>query len=207
MQRTLRVALVAVAFVAAACSSNSTPSSAPSSASTTPSASAPASVSANTIPATAYAAGVCTAINSFRTEVQKEQSGFNPNTSDLNAQKKSWIAFLSGMQKSTQTLVADINALGSPDVSNGQQASAAIKADFEKLQQDIQALKEKSGSLSTSDPTQFISSFKGMITQFQTDMAGFGQDLQSIGTGLDAAFAQVPECKGLAGGGSTSPSA
>jgi hypothetical protein len=111
------------------------------------------------------------------------------------------------MQKSTQTLVADINALGSPDVSNGQQAAATIKADFEKLQQDIQSLKEKSGSLSTSDPTQFISSFKGMITQFQTDMAGFGQDLQSIGTGLDAAFAQVPECKGLAGGGSPSPSA
>ena len=46
-----------------------------------------------------------------------------------------------------------------------------------------------------------------MITQFQTDMAGFGQDLQSVGTGLDAAFAQVPECKGLAGGGSPSPSA
>jgi hypothetical protein len=150
---------------------------------------------------------VCTAIDSFRTEVQKEQSGFNPNTSDLNALKKSWISFLSAMQKSTQTLVADINALGSPDVSNGQQAAATIKADFEKLQQDIQSLKEKSGSLSTSDPTQFISSFKGMITQFQTDMAGFGQDLQSIGTGLDAAFAQAPECKGLIGGGSPAPSA
>ena len=206
MPKTIRVSLVAVAFLAAACSSNSTPSSAPSNP-VTPSASPPASVSANTIPATAYAAGVCTAINSFRTEVQKEQSGFNPNTSDLNALKKSWISFLSGMQKSTQTLVTDINALGSPDVSNGQQAAATIKADFQKLQQDIQALKEKSGSLSTSDPTQFIASFKGMITQFQTDMAGFGQDLQSVGTGLDAAFAQVPECKGLAGGGSPSPSA
>jgi len=206
MPKTIRVSLVAVAFLAAACSSNSTPSSAPSNP-VTPSASPPASVSANTIPATAYAAGVCTAIDSFRTEVQKEQSGFNPNTSDLNALKKSWISFLSGMQKSTQTLVTDINALGSPDVSNGQQAAATIKADFQKLQQDIQALKEKSGSLSTSDPTQFIASFKGMITQFQTDMAGFGQDLQSVGTGLDAAFAQVPECKGLAGGGSPSPSA
>src|SRR5436190_14826018 len=174
MPKTIRVSLVAVAFLAAACSSNSTPSSAPSNP-VTPSASPPASVSANTIPATAYAAGVCTAIDSFRTEVQKEQSGFNPNTSDLNALKKSWISFLSGMQKSTQTLVTDINALGSPDVSNGQQAAATIKADFQKLQQDIQALKEKSGSLSTSDPTQFIASFKGMITQFQTDMAGFGQ--------------------------------
>ncbi len=206
MQRTLRVALVAVAFIGAACSSNSTTSSTPSNPST-PSPSPSASVSANTIPATAYAAGVCTAISSFRTEVQKEQSAFNPNTSDLAALKKSWIAFLTGMQKSTQTLVTDINALGSPDVSNGQEAAATIKADFEKLQKDIQALKEKSGSLSTSDPTQFIASFKGMITQFQTDMAGFGQDLQSVGTGLDAAFAQVPECKGLAGGGSPSPSA
>jgi predicted small secreted protein len=207
MPKPLRVALVAVAFIAAACSSNSTPSSPSTSSASTPSASASASVSASTIPATAYAAGVCTAIDSFRTEVQKEQSGFNPNTSDLTALKKSWIAFLSGMQKSTQTLVTDINALGSPDVSNGQEAAAAIKADFEKLQKDIQDLKERSGGLSTSDPTQFISSFKGMITQFQTDMAGFGQDLESLGTGLDAAFAQVPECKGLAGGGSLSPSA
>lgn len=206
MPKPLRVALVAVAFFAAACSSKSTTTSAPST-SSAPSPSASASVSANTIPATAYAAGVCTAINSFRTEVQKQQSAFNPNTSDLAALKKSWISFLTGMQKSTQTLVADINALGSPDVSNGQEAAAAIKADFEKLQKDIQALKEKSGSLSTSDATQFIASFKGMITQFQTDMAGFGQDLQSLGTGLDAAIAQAPECKGLAGGGSPSPSA
>jgi predicted small secreted protein len=206
MPKILRFALVAVAFIAAACSSNSTSSSTPSSPST-PSASAPASVSASTTPATDYAAGVCTAIDSFRTDVQKEQSGFNPNTSDLSALKKSWISFLSEMQKSTQKLVADIDALGTPDVSNGQEAAATIKADFEKLQQDIQQLKEKSGGLSTSDPTQFISSFKGMITQFQTDMTGFGQDLQSIGTGLDAAFAQAPACAGLVGGGSPSPSA
>ncbi|MFL5768079.1 MAG: hypothetical protein ACJ758_09595 [Actinomycetota bacterium] len=205
MPKTFRVALVSVAFLAAACSSNSSSGSAPSSTSA-PSASTPASVSASTTPATDYAAGVCTAIDSFRTDVQKEQSGFNPNTSDLSALKKSWISFLSGMQKSTQQLVADIDALGTPDVSNGEEAAATIKADFQKLQDDIQQLKEHSGSLSTSDPTQFISSFKGMITQFQTDMAGFGQDLQSIGTGLDAAFAKAPECQGLIGG-SPSPSA
>src|SRR3954470_21832760 len=104
MPKTLRVALVAVAFVAAACSSNSTPSdSTPSNPPSTP-ASTSASASGSTTTAAEYAGGVCTAIDSFRTDVQKEQSGFDPNTSNLSALKKSWIIFLTEMQKSTQTL-------------------------------------------------------------------------------------------------------
>src|SRR4051794_29414622 len=131
MPKTFRVALVSVAFVAAACSSNSTHSDSSPSSPSTPSASASASGSTTT--AAQYAAGVCTAIDSFRTDVQKEQSGFDPNTSNLAALKKSWITFLTEMQKSTQALVADIDALGTPDVSNGQEAATTIKADFEKL--------------------------------------------------------------------------
>jgi predicted small secreted protein len=196
MPKAIRIALVAVAFVAAACSSDSSSSS---STSTTPSAAAPTSASASTTPVADYAAGVCTAISSFRTDVQQEQSSFNPN-------KKSWITCLSGMQKSVQTLVADIDALGTPDVSNGQEAASTIKADFEKLQQDIQTLKDKSSSLSTNDAATFVSSFQTMIKQFQTDMAGFGQDLQTIGASMDTAFANASECKGLVGGGSASPS-
>jgi predicted small secreted protein len=203
MPKTIRIALVAVAFVAAACSSDSSSSS---STSTTPSAAAPTSASASTTPVADYAAGVCTAISSFRTDVQQEQSSFNPNTSDLSDLKKSWITFLSGMQKSVQTLVADIDALGTPDVSNGQEAASTIKADFEKLQEDIQTLKDKSSSLSTNDAATFVSSFQTMIKQFQTDMAGFGQDLQTIGASMDTAFANASECKGLVGGGSASPS-
>ena len=201
MPRPLRVALIAVVFLGAACGSNSS-SSSNSTPTTCAPASAPASVSASTAPATDYAAGVCTAISKFRDDVQQEQSSFNPNTSDLSALKKSWITFLSGMQNSVQTLVSDIDALGTPNVSNGQEAASTIKADFQKLQQDIQSLKDKSGSLS-----KFISAFQTMITQFKTDMTGFGQDLQTVGTGgLDAAFTQSPECNGLIGGStSTSP--
>src|SRR5204863_8370542 len=109
-----RVALVAVALLLAACNSSS-PSTSPSSPSTS---SAPVSVSPSTTPAADYAAGVCTAISKFRTDVQQQQSSFNPNTSDLKALRKSWITFLSGMQESVQTLLADIDALGTPDVSN-----------------------------------------------------------------------------------------
>src|SRR3954452_22000904 len=119
MPKTFRVALVSVAFLAAACSSNSSSGSAPSSTSA-PSASTPASVSASTTPATDYAAGVCTAIDSFRTDVQKEQSGFNPNSSDLSALKKGHPSFLNSIQQSTPQLGAHMAALCAPDVSPGE---------------------------------------------------------------------------------------
>jgi len=197
MLKPLAAVLVTVAIVATACSSSTT---------TSPATAAPTSPSPSTLSAADYVAGVCSAMGQYQTDVQKQQASFNPNTTDLAQLKQNWLDFLQGMLTATQTLVSSIDALGVPDTSDGQQAAATLKKDFQTLQADLQKLIDQSQSLSASDPSGFMAQLQPMLTSFQTDMQGFGQDLQQFNGGpLDQAFSQAPECQSLVA--SASPSA
>jgi hypothetical protein len=186
-----RAASLAVVVCLAACSSNSSAASSPS---PTP------------LTAAQYVAGFCTAITKFQIDVQQQQASFNSSTTDLTQLKQSWIDFLNGMIQSTKTLVSDVEALGVPATSDGQTAAATFKSDFETLEQDLQQLADQSQSLSPTSPGDFMSSFQPMTNKFQTDLKGFGEDLQKLNGGpLDQAFKQAPECASLQGSASPSP--
>jgi hypothetical protein len=194
MKRLDTSVLLVVALCVSACSSDSSTSAA-----------SPTTTSPSALSAADYISGVCTALAGYQDSLSQAQQGFTPQTSDLAALKQSWLDLLDKMLASTQTLVSDMQALGVPDTSEGQQAAAALKSDFEKLQQDLQQLRDESESLSPSDPTSFISAFEPMVQQFQTDMSSFGQDLDRFNGGeLDQAFSDAPECAQFASG---SPSA
>ena len=154
-----------------------------------------------------YAAGVCSAISTFQSDVQQAQTSFNPNTTDLATLKQSWLSLLDSMIQATQNLVSSIQSLGVPNTSDGQQAAVALKNDFTQLQQDLQNLRDHSDALSPSNPGQFMTNFEPLIQQFQTDMQRIGQDLEQLNGGeLEAAFSQAPECQAITSG-SASPSA
>jgi hypothetical protein len=185
--------LVAFAFTTAACSSSS-------------SAAAPTSASPSPLSAADYVSGVCAALGDYQDSLQQAQSDFTVQTTDLAALKQSWLDLLDGMLTSTQQLVSDIQALGAPDTSEGQQAAETIQSDFERLQQDLQQLRDRSADLEPTDPASFMSSFEPMIQQFQTDMSTFGQDLEQFNGGeLDQAFSQSPQCAEFASSVSPSP--
>jgi hypothetical protein len=187
--------VLVIALTLAACSSNDSTSGA-----------APTSASPSALSAADYVAGLCTAIGNYQDALQQQQAGFTPQTTDLAALKQSWLDLLDGMLASTQKLVVDIQALGVPDTSDGQQAAESLKTDFGTLQQDLQQLRDQSVDLSPTDPAAFMSAFEPMIQQFQTDMSSFGQDLQQLDGGeLDQAFSDAPACADIAG--SASPSA
>src|SRR5436190_7315505 len=188
--------LIALVLSATACSSSSS-----SSATTSTSASAGAMSAAD------YAAGVCSAMSTFQSDVQQAQTSFNPNTTDLATLKQSWLSLLDSMIQATQNLVSSIQSLGVPNTSDGQQAAVALKNDFTQLQQDLQNLRDHSDALSPSNPGQFMTNFEPLIQQFQTDMQRIGQDLEQLNGGeLEAAFSQAPECQAITSG-SASPSA
>jgi hypothetical protein len=178
--------LLVLALSLAACSSNT--SAVDSSTSTSP-----------TPPSAAdYVNGVCTAVGQYQDSLQQLQANFTAQTTDLAALKQSWLDLLDGMLASTQKLVADVDALGVPDTSDGQQVAETLKGDFGTLQKDLQQLRDESASLSPSDPTAFMSAFEPMIQTFQTDMSSFGQDLQQLDGGeLDQAFSDAPACAAI----------
>ena len=162
--------------------------------STAPSGSASASTSAG-LSASAYVIGVCGAFQDYANAVKQRQDAFKADRTDIAAVKQSWLDFLDGMIQDTTTLVAKIEALGVPDVSDGQAASSTLKSDFTTLQTDLQKLRDQSADLPTSSPAAFTAAFGPLLKQFQTDMQGFGQDLnQFSGDELDAAFSAAPEC-------------
>jgi phage-related protein len=183
---------LAVMLLAVGCSSSSTP------ASVAPSASATAGLSPSD-----YVVAVCGAFQDYADSVRQRQGAFTPTGSDIAAVKQSWLDFLDGMITDTQTLVTKIEAIGVPDVSDGQAAASTLNADFSKLQSDLQKLRDQSADLPTTSPAAFTSAFRPLLTQFQTDVQGFGQDLnQFSGGALDAAFSAAPECANV--GASTS---
>jgi hypothetical protein len=186
--------IVAFALTAAACNSSSS------------AVDASTSVPSSALSAADYVSGVCAALGDYQDSLQQAQSDFTVQTTDLAALKQSWLDLLDGMLTSTQQLVSDIQALGAPDTSEGQQAAETIQSDFERLQQDLQQLRDRSADLEPTDPASFMSSFEPMIQQFQTDMSTFGQDLERFNGGeLDQAFSQSPQCSEFAS--SASPSA
>jgi len=139
--------------------------------------------------------GVCGAFQDYANAVKQRQDAFKADGTDIAAVKQSWLDFLDGMIQDTTTLVAKIEALGVPDVSDGQAASSTLKSDFTTLQTDLQKLRDQSADLPTSSPAAFTAAFGPLLKQFQTDMQGFGQDLnQFSGDELDAAFSAAPEC-------------
>lgn len=186
--------LLAVMLLAVGCSSSS---------STSGSAAASASATGG-LSASDYVVAVCGAFQGYADSVKKRQGAFTPTGSDIAAVKQSWLDFLDGMITDTQTLVTKIDAIGVPDVSDGQAAASALEADFSKLQSDLQQLRNQSADLPTTSPAAFTAAFRPLLTQFQTDLQGFGQDLnQFSGGALDAAFSAAPECANL----SATPSA
>ena len=122
-------AVAALVMPLAACSSSS---------STTPS--PPSSPSPTAVSASAYAASVCTAVETYQTNVQQQATNFNPNSTDLAVLKQGFLDVLNGILQSTQTLISDVDAAGVPDTPNGQQDADALHTQLETLRKDIQDL-------------------------------------------------------------------
>jgi len=179
-------ALVVIPLALAGCSKSSSAAA--------PTGSASASANAG-LSAADYVGGVCGAFQNYANAVKQRQDAFKADGTGAAAVKQSWLDFLDGMIQDTTTLVTKIEALGVPDVSDGQAASSTLKSDFTTLQSDLQKLREQSADLPTSSPAAFTAAFGPLLKQFQTDMQGFGQDLNKFsGDELDAAFSASPEC-------------
>ena len=190
-------ALLAVTLSLAACGSSSSSSA---------SSPAPTSASPSATSAADYVAGVCTAIGTWQTTVKQEGSTFNPSTTDVAALKQSWLNFLDGIIKSTQTLVSNIQALGTPDTADAQAAAQRLEADFATLLTDFQKLRDESASLSTSSSSTFMAKFQQLLQQFQQDAQGVTQDLSQVPPEFQSAASAAPECEALASA-SASPAA
>ena len=139
-------ALVAAALVVAGCGGSSS--------------SASSSVSASS-----YVKSVCTAVGTFRSDVQSKITSLGAANITTPAQGKTALQdFLSAASTSADAAVT-MKGAGSPNVNNGKQISASLVTAFNTLSSALKQAETSTNSLSTSSKTAFAAGAKSIPDQ------------------------------------------
>lgn len=158
---------------------------------------------ADTVTAPAdYADGLCTAIGEFQDDLTQQstdfQEAFSSGTPSPDEAKDTLATFVADLSARTQQLIDDVNALGTPDVENGEEIRSRLTSGFEQVVAAFDEAEADIDALSTDDPAALAEGFTEVGTQLQeagTDISASFDDLQS--TELDEAAADVEACSGL----------
>jgi hypothetical protein len=149
-----------------------------------------------------YAEGLCTAVSDFQSDLQQQnaafQDAFGGGTPSPEEAKDTLAAFVSDLSTRTQELIDEVEALGTPDVENGDEVRAALTSAFERVVEAFDQAEADIDALSTDDPAALAQGFTEVGTQLQaagTDISTSFDDLQS--PELDEAAADVEACSGV----------
>ncbi len=175
-------ALVAAALVVAGCGGSSS--------------SASSSVSASS-----YVKSVCTAVGTFRSDVQSKITSLGAANITTPAQgKKALQDFLSAASTSADAAVTKLQGAGSPNVNNGKQISTSLVTAFNTLSSALKQAETSTNSLSTSSKTAFAAGAKSIQTNIQNSIQGMLSSLSALKSAdLQTAAKNEPACTSLSG--------
>jgi predicted small secreted protein len=149
-----------------------------------------------------YAEGLCTAIGEFQSDLQQQstafQDAFGGGTPSPEEAKDTLAAFVGDLSIRTQQLIDEVEALGTPDVENGDEVRATLTSAFERVVEAFDQAEADIEALSTDDRAALAEGFTEVGTQLQaagTDISASFEDLQS--PELDEAAADVEACSGI----------
>src|SRR5258708_38215945 len=151
MRRRMAVPLVALLLAAAAiagCGSSSSSSSGSSSTASSSSGSSPVS-------SAAYVKSVCTALGPVVTDIKSKTAALAGATTPQSA-KTALQDFISTLSTGLGTAIPQVQAAGTPDVSNGSQIQSALVTSFTKLKDALASAASSVSSL----PTDNLAAFK-----------------------------------------------
>ena len=149
-----------------------------------------------------YVEGLCTAVGDFQDDLEQQgtefQNAFGSGTPSPEEAKDTLATFVGDLSTRTQQLIDDVQALGTPDVDNGDEVRTALTSAFERVVEAFDQAEADIEALSTDDPAALAEGFTEVGTQLQeagTDISASFDDLQS--PELDEAAADVPACSGI----------
>lgn len=135
------------------------------------------SAAPTTTDAATYVDGVCTALGDWKTGLdddnQQLQSALGSGTPTPEDTKTALVTFLTATVDGTKTMVADIKALGVPDIDNGDQVASALSGAMDDVQTLFEGALDKVEGLSTDDPQAMA----GALTQLGTDITQGSNDI------------------------------
>jgi hypothetical protein len=152
--------------------------------------------------ATAWASSVCTSLGEWRTEIS---SLADVNADDLTAEGLQ--AKLDEAESATDDLVAELQALGRPDLDAGDEAEEQLDETASELQERYESLKAAvEEALDADSPTAFLQALAALAPEFQALLDQVRQTISSLGSTvgdaadeLEQAFEDADSCRELRG--------
>lgn len=156
---------------------------------------------AETVSAEAYATGVCGAIADWVEEIQglNEDLQANLDPSSIDALKDAMVTFLDDVIASTDTVIADVEDVGIPDVDDGDAAAQHLLTGLRGSRGVFENARDRVEAMPTDDPAAFAEELQTVGTDIQTSMSTIGDDLGRFESPvLDDVSKDIPECEAVA---------
>jgi len=149
-----------------------------------------------------YMEGLCAAIVSFQTDLEAEnasfQEEFSGGTPTPEDTKTALGGFLGTLSDRTTQLVGEVDALGTPDVDNGDEVRSTLTTAFEQVVELFSEARAEIEGLSTEDPAALAEGFAAAATKLQEAATGITAPFDDLSSPeLDEAGADAPSCAGV----------
>jgi hypothetical protein len=149
--------------------------------------------------ASSYAKTVCTAVQSWVTDIESRSSTLNSSTITSAAEGKAvLVSYFGEAINDTSTVVTKLRAAGVPDVSNGSSISASLISAFIQVRTALSQGQAQAQALPTNDPAKFKSAADALGKTVQSSLTSIGKALGGLKSPeLVKAAATEPACKSL----------
>lgn len=149
-----------------------------------------------------YMEGLCAAIVSFQTDLESEsaslEDSFSGDTPTPEESKTVLGTFLGTLADRTEQLLDEVDALGTPDVGNGEDVKTALTSAFEQVVVLFRDARSEIEGLSTEDPAALAEGFATAGTKLQEAATGITAPFDDLSSPeLDEAGADAPSCAGV----------
>ena len=162
---------------------------------------------ATTVSTDTYVSGLCTTMGTYVSDVQSITNEFTASldpTAALEDQKTVVVTYLEDVITATETMISEVEAVGVPDVDNGEAVVGAVRDSFQQAQAVLEDAKSTVEGLSIDDPVAFGNALIDLGTSLETSLAGVGDSLGALDSQeLSEAAAAAPACSQFAGASGT----
>jgi hypothetical protein len=159
------------------------------------------SSSSSGVSAGSYVKAVCTAVRGWAQDIQTKSGALNVTSiSDTKQGKTAIEGFFNSAVSDTGSVVSQLKAAGTPNVSNGKQISSALVSSFSQIENALGTGKTAAAALPTASPAAFRAAGQTLANDVRQSLSGIGAGLSGLKSAeLEKAAKSEPACKPLTG--------
>lgn len=147
-----------------------------------------------------YASDVCAAFFSWRDAIQEGQTELGSTLApDAEPQegKDALQGFLDNAVEASDQLIEDVDAAGTPDAENGEEAADVLQSAAEQAKDRLEDAQADVADLPTDSPQAFSEAAAQFGSDVQAALSATGEGLEDVDSPeLDKAFDEEEACQG-----------